>query len=91
MDPIMEHWLFHNWMQDQVDQYELARNHGYLIASFIDPESVKKIMSADNSSSTEEEFEQSINLVDQFRDINDILAIKPEEKQPHRRRRQRLK
>ena len=68
MDPVQKLWMFHNWIGDQLDKAELAKNHAYLIASFDHPEEVKKLMGGgDVHISTDEEFEESSRMV---RDAN---------------------
>jgi len=67
MDPVQKLWMFHNWIGDQLDKSELAKNLAYLIASFDHPEQVKKLMGEGNThTSTEEEFEESFQMVRNF-------------------------
>ena len=66
MDPVRRLWYQNNWIQDSNDQAELAKNTAYLIASFINPEAVKKIVGADTHISTEEEFEETSKMVRDF-------------------------
>lgn len=64
MDPVQKIWMYENWLADQNDTAELAKNHAYLLASFWDPEAVKQITGANNSHmSTDDEFEESSKLV----------------------------
>lgn len=64
MDPVHKAWMFENWVADQLDQVELAKNHAYLLASFSHPEAVKQILGEGNvHESTEEEFEESSRMV----------------------------
>lgn len=56
--------MYENWLADQNDQAELAKNHAYLLASFFNPTAVKEILGEDNVHlSTDDEFEDSSNLV----------------------------
>lgn len=56
--------MFHNWIGDQLDRAELAKNQAYLLASFDHPEEVKKLMGdGDVHVSTDEEFEESSRMV----------------------------
>jgi hypothetical protein len=59
MDPLIRTWMFYNWIEDYTDEYKMLENQGYLIASFIDPEGVRKLIGQDSSThaSTDEEFE----------------------------------
>jgi len=64
MDPVQKIWMFHQWVGDQIDDAELAKNHAYLLASFDHPEEVKKLMGdGDVHMSTDEEFEESSQMV----------------------------
>lgn len=64
MDPFVKAWCFNNWVQDQNDKVDLAKNHAYIIGSFINPEAVKKIIGDGNTySTTDEEFEKSTKMV----------------------------
>ena len=48
MDPVLKMFMYAHWIEDQNEKVELLKNHGYLIASFIDPQAVKKIFIAKN-------------------------------------------
>lgn len=63
MDPIMRAWMFYNWIEDYNDDSKLLENQGYLIASFSNPEAVKKALGKDATTykATDEEFEQFSN------------------------------
>jgi hypothetical protein len=64
MDPVQKIWMFQNWVADQLDDAELAKNHAYLLASFDHPEEVKKMLGGgDIHMSTDEEFEESSRMV----------------------------
>lgn len=64
MDPVQKMWMFENWLVDQSEEAELAKNHAYLLASFDHPEAVKQMMGEGNvHESTEEEFEESSKMV----------------------------
>ena len=64
MDPVQKIWMFQQWIGDQIDKAELAKNHAYLLASFDHPEEVKKLMGdGDVHMSTDEEFEESSRMV----------------------------
>lgn len=64
MDPVRKMWMFNNWVADQNDEAELAKNHAYLLASFWNPEAVQQIMGEGNThESTEEEYEESLRMV----------------------------
>lgn len=64
MDPVQKIWMYENWLGDQKDDAELAKNHAYLVASFWNPEAVKQILGDGNKHfSTDEEFEESSRMV----------------------------
>ena len=54
----MKMWMFNNWLEDNNENIDLFKHHGYLIGSFINPEAVKTLTGDNNSYSlSEEEFE----------------------------------
>jgi hypothetical protein len=64
MDPVLKIWMYENWLADQNDLAELAKNHAYLLASFTYPEEVRKIMGNDNMhESNDEDFDESLRMV----------------------------
>lgn len=65
MEPLKKLWMFHNWIADQTDDAELAKNTAYLIGSFFNPEAVKKLTNEGNTvhTSTDEEFDRSTDIV----------------------------
>lgn len=64
MDPVQKMWMFEQWLADQGDDAELAKNHAYLLASFDHPEAVKQLLGAGNvHASTDEDFEESSRMV----------------------------
>jgi hypothetical protein len=68
MDPVQKVWMYENWLADQNDNAELAKNHAYLLGSFWNPEAVKQMMGDGNVHiSTDDEFEESTQMV---RDMN---------------------
>ena len=73
MDPIQKLWMFYNWAEDQTEKIEITKNQAYLIGSFINPEAVKKLIEGGNTiESSDEEFEQSIQMV-KNNNINDFI------------------
>ncbi len=85
MDPVQRMWLYNNWIADQNDNAELAKNHAYLLASFWNPEAVKQIMGDSNvHESTEEEYEESLDIV-----RNQSFSLQQKEVPPPVRRRKR--
>ena len=72
MDPFLKMFMYAQWIQDQNDKVEILKNHGYLIASFIDPQSVKKILGQDGTqyATTDEEFDESLRMVKESHAVN---------------------
>ena len=84
MDPVQKMWMYNNWIADQNDKAELAKNHAYLLASFWNPEAVKEILGEGNvHESTNEEYEESLRIVRE----QSIQLLQKE--QPTRKRRKR--
>lgn len=84
MDPVQKMWMFENWLADQKEEAELAKNHAYLLASFWNPEAVKQILGENNvHSSTDEEFEESTRLI---KEINERVK---QVQQPNNKKRKR--
>ena len=92
MDPVLKMWMYENWMADQNDQMELAKNHAYLLASFWNPEAVQDILGTGGNVhiSTEEDFEESSQIVKEG-NLKLLEALKQAEQPPKRRRRRTLK
>lgn len=74
MEPIQKIWMFQNWMADQNDKMELAKNHAYLIGSFYNPEAVQQLMDGPTHESTDDELEDSINMVNNKLSFNDLIS-----------------
>ena len=71
MDPVLKIWMFQNWLEDQKDKSELAKNHAYLVGSFWNPEAVRDLMDKGNTyESSDEDFEESINLIKNNRKVD---------------------
>lgn len=80
MDPVQKLWMYENWLADQGDEAEFAKNNAYLLASFWNPEAVQKLMNKSNvHESTSDEFEESLRMVKES--INEEVVL------PRRRRR----
>src|SRR5579885_488068 len=86
MDPVQKIWMYENWLADQNDDAELAKNHAYLLASFWNPEAVKQILGDGNvHMSTDEEFEESSRMV---RELNmKAMQVQSNKKEESPRRR----
>jgi hypothetical protein len=89
MDPVQKMWMYENWLADQNEQAELAKNHAYLLASFWNPEAVKQLLGDGNvHTSTDEEFEESTRMV---KEINEQLEKQKDIKQVKRKKRRPVK
>jgi len=90
MDPVLKLWMYNNWIADQNEQAELAKNHAYLLASFWNPEAVQKILGEGNVHiSTDDEYEESLRMVKE-QSIKLMEATKTEQSVKKRRRRAQL-
>ena len=56
-------WMFYNWLEDQKDTSEVAKNHAYIIGSFINPEAVQKLMGDNTYVSDDKDFDESLEMV----------------------------
>jgi hypothetical protein len=66
MDSVQKIWMYHQWLGDQRDNADIARNHAYLLGSFSNPEAVKKMMGDNVHESSDEDFEATSKLVKDF-------------------------
>lgn len=87
MDPVQKLWMYENWVADQNDQAELAKNHAYLLASFWNPEAVQSILGGDKYETTDEEYQESIRMVKE----QSKMLQEQERKLKKRRKRRKLK
>lgn len=96
MDPVQKMWMYENWLGDQADKNELAKNHAYLLASFDHPEAIKQLLGEGNTHmSSDEEFEESSRLVAEGVDIKTLMLdaqakMAKKEKTGERKRRKRV-
>lgn len=90
MDPVQKIWMYENWLADQNDEAELAKNHAYLLASFWNPEAVKQILGEGVHDSTDEEFEESSRMVKEM-NMKALQIQQDSQPTPKRRRRASLK
>tara|TARA_B110000503_G_C7069011_1_gene380051 strand:- start:608 stop:916 length:309 start_codon:yes stop_codon:yes gene_type:complete len=84
MDPVQKMWMYENWIADQVEKAELAKNHAYLLASFSHPEAVKQIVGDGNSiHTTDDEFEETSNMIKE-------MNLKEIESKPLKKRKRKI-
>lgn len=88
MDPVQKIWMYQNWIADQKDNAELAKNQAYLIGSFWNPEAVKSLVDDSGTiASSEEEFDESTRMVLEGKNIfSDGNALNNQEVKKRRRR-----
>jgi hypothetical protein len=67
MDPVLKMWLYEQWLGDHRDNAELAKNHAYLLGSFTNPEAVQQLMSNAIHESSDEDMEESLKMVSDFK------------------------
>lgn len=63
MDPALKSWLFYSWFNDKKEKLEELKNHALLISSFINPQAVRKMLDAQSVSTSENEFEESLEFI----------------------------
>jgi hypothetical protein len=85
MDPVQKVWMYENWLADQIETAELAKNTAYLLASFSNPEAVKQILEGNDHESTEDELNETSQMI---REIN--LKSLSKDKSNRRKRRHTL-
>jgi hypothetical protein len=85
MDPVLKIWLYQNWLGDHRDDSELAKNHAYLLGSFWNPEAVKEMMNDNIHESSDEDFQDSLEMVNSI-DVRSLSPIQPEKSKRKRRR-----
>lgn len=89
LDPFQKLMMHESWLEDKRERAEEAKNLGYLIGSFTNPEMVKKLLHAEANTfvSDDEEFDKlSKAIIEENR-------RKDQEKEanaPRRRRRKRV-
>jgi hypothetical protein len=74
--------MYENWVADQIDDAELAKNHAYLLGSFWNPEAVKKLVGDGGNThvSSDEDMARSMEMV---REAN---PLHPKEEKKRKRR-----
>lgn len=77
--------MFENWIADQTEEAELAKNHAYLLGSFWNPEAVKKMVGNDANThvSSDEDLEASMKIVKEYKPTAVVEDGKPKR---HRKR-----
>lgn len=85
MDPFKRLWMFENWVADQTETAELAKNHAYLLGSFWNPEAVKNLLgeSGNVHESSEADLAKSMEMV---KNTNDNKAFNKGKKKRKRRK-----
>lgn len=84
--------MYENWLGDQNDDAELAKNHAYLVASFWNPEAVKQILGGEGThQSTDDEFEESSRMVREMSMKTMSIPQTKKEESPRRRKRRNLR
>lgn len=92
MDPVQKIWMYENWLSDQNDDAELAKNHAYLLASFWNPEAVKQLIGQGNvHTSTEDEFEESSRIVKEMEKFQLTTQLQKDNKPMRLRKRRQFK
>lgn len=89
MDPIKKLLMFESWAEDKRERAEEAKNLGYLIGSFTNPEMVRKLIAAEANTfvSNDDEFDE---LSKQILEENRRKDKEKAELAPRRRRKKRV-
>lgn len=88
MDPVRKLWYYEQWLGDQRDDAELAKNHAYLLGSFFNPEAVHSMMNNVVHESSEEDLQESMRMVVE-NDIIGAVPLPPPPQKPIKRRKRR--
>ncbi len=82
MDPVEKIVMYYNWLEDKKDNYDLAKHHGILIGSFINPEMAMKMSGegSTNFKSTDDEFEESTNIIKKEKELEKIQTKRKRKK-----------
>lgn len=51
-------WMYTNWIQDQDEKQEFAKNYSILTGSFSNPQMAQRMMKAETVVSSEEDFDK---------------------------------
>ena len=86
MDPVRKLWMYEQWLGDQRDDAELAKNHAYLLGSFFNPEAVHSMMNNVIHESSEEDMQESMRMVVE-NDVFGAVPLPPPEPPIKRRKR----
>jgi hypothetical protein len=89
MDPVRKLWMYEMWIADQIDMAELAKNHAYLGASFVNPEGVKQAIGGNSISSTDEEFEETTKMIMEM-NLKALSSEQENTEKPRKRRERRI-
>lgn len=87
MDPVQKMWMFYSWLEDRKDSQESIKDHAYMIGGFTNPEMLKKLLSDDgnNISTTDEDFEKSLEMVKQSaKDTEKEASLKKRKRRKNR-------
>lgn len=86
MDPVRKLWMYEQWLGDQRDEAELAKNHAYLLGSFFNPEAVHQMLNDVVHESSDEDLAESMKMVEDT-DARAWLNQIADKQKPTRRRR----
>ena len=74
MDPVQKLYMFYHWIEDEKERSEILKNHAYTIGGFSNPEMLNKILDKEDQSnqvsSTDEDFEKSLQIIKQNEESN---------------------
>jgi hypothetical protein len=86
LDPVLKVYMYEHWNRDQEEAFEFARSQSILIGSFSNPSAAKDMLKNENPdfSSSNEEFEQSIKMIEENKKIT--AAVEQSKRKRQRRK-----
>lgn len=85
MDPVLKMFLYYQWLGDQRDDAELAKNHAYLLGSFWNPQAVQDMLNPNIHESSDEDVVESMKIIEETDVRAASRAQRPEAKKRKRR------
>lgn len=76
IEPLKWNLMFQNWLVDQEEKMEFARAYSILIGSFANPEMARKMSEAKIISSSDEDFDKSMEMVLEDRERQEVEGKK---------------
>lgn len=68
--PALKLWAYEQWVRDQEEKAEFTRRAQLFLASFINPKAVQQIENSTKFTSSEEDFEKSLEMMKKQPGVN---------------------